>query len=132
LPHKGILGKLTPHRESVTSNADAQDTQGLPVRVPLSQPVENFIHMIRGQRVMLDSDLAALYGVETRVLIQATKRNSARFPQDFMFQFSTEELKKWRSQIVIANPAAKMGLRRPPYAFTEHGVAMLSAVNTSP
>jgi len=77
---------------------------------------------------MLDSDLAALYGVETRVLVQAVKRNRERFPDDFMFQFSDEELENWRSQIVISNPAAKMGLRRRPYAFTELGVAMLSSV----
>ncbi len=77
---------------------------------------------------MLDSDLAALYHVPTRVFNQAIKRNLDRFPQDFMFQLSKEELQNWRSQIVTSNPAAKMGLRRPPYAFTEHGVAMLSSV----
>ena len=68
---------------------------------------------------MLDSDLAELYGVETRVLLQAVKRNTERFPEDFIFQFSEEELENWRSQIVMSNPAAKMGLRRRPYAFTE-------------
>jgi hypothetical protein len=77
---------------------------------------------------MLDADLAALYGGETKILLQAVKRNIARFPEDFMFQFSEAELKNWRSQIVTSNPAAIMGLRRPPHAFTEHGVAMLSAV----
>jgi hypothetical protein len=77
---------------------------------------------------MVDADLAALYGVKTKALLQAVRRNRARFPEDFMFQFSETELKNWRSQIVTSNPAAKMGLRRPPYAFTEHGVAMLSAV----
>ena len=96
--------------------------------ISVSQSMEQLIHVIRGQRVMLDADLAALYGVETRVLLQAVRRNIARFPGDFMFQFSDAELKNWRSQIVTSNPAAKMGLRRPPYAFTEHGVAMLSAV----
>jgi hypothetical protein len=94
-------------------------------------PVEriaNRIYLIRGEKVMLDSDLAELYGVETRTLVQAVKRNSDRFPDDFMFHFSEEELENWRSQIVMSNPAAKMGLRRRPYAFTELGVAMLSTV----
>jgi hypothetical protein len=90
--------------------------------------MEQLIHVVRGRRVMIDADLAALYGVDTRVLLQAVRRNLARFPEDFMFQFTEAELKNWRSQIVTSNPAAKMGLRRPPYAFTEHGVAMLSAV----
>jgi hypothetical protein len=90
--------------------------------------MEQSIHVIRGKRVMLDADLAALYGVTTKAVLQAVRRNIARFPEDFMFQFSDAELKNWRSQIVTSNPAAKMGLRRPPYAFTEHGVAMLSAI----
>jgi len=80
---------------------------------------------------MLDADLAELYQVETRALIQAVKRNLDRFPEDFMFQLNQEELENWRSQIVMSNPAAKMGLRRPPYAFTELGVAMLSSVLNS-
>jgi hypothetical protein len=97
----------------------------------LSAPVQLIgrrIYLIRGRRVMFDSDIAELYKVETRALIQAVQRNHARFPDDFMFQLSKEELKNWRSQLVISNPTAKMGLRRPPYAFTEHGVAMLSAI----
>jgi len=94
-------------------------------------PIERIaasIYMIRGQKVMIDSDLATLYGVETRVLMQAVKRNIARFPADFMFQLSQEEFDSWRSQIVISNPGARKGLRYAPYAFTEHGVAMLSSV----
>jgi len=94
-------------------------------------PIERIarrIYLIRGEKVMLDSDLAALYGVQTKVLLQAVKRNIERFPSDFLFQFSGAELENWRSQIVTSNPAARMGLRRPPYAFTEHGVAMLSSV----
>lgn len=71
---------------------------------------------------------ALAYGVETRVLVQAVKRNRNRFPADFMLQLSKSELENWRSQIVMSNPAAKMGLRRRPYAFTEHGVAMLASV----
>ncbi len=77
---------------------------------------------------MLDRDLAFLYGVETRVLLQAVKRNLKRFPADFMFQLSKREYKNWRSQIVISNLAAKMAVRRRPHAFTEQGVAMLSSV----
>jgi len=80
---------------------------------------------------MLDSDLAGLYQVATKVLNQAVRRNLDRFPADFMFQLNEEELENWRSQIVTSNPGAKMGLRRPPYAFTEHGVAMLSSVLSS-
>jgi hypothetical protein len=101
---------------------------------PLPTPVElvaRRIYVIRGQRVMLDSDLAALYSVPTSRLNEAVKRNSKRFPDDFMFQLSSEELTYWRSQIAMSNPGAKMGLRRAPYAFTELGVAMLSSVLNS-
>jgi hypothetical protein len=93
--------------------------------------VERRIYLIRGYRVMLDSDLAQLYEVPTKILNQAVRRNLDRFPADFMFQRSDEELENWRSQIVTSNPGAKMGLRRPPFAFTEHGVAMLSSALTS-
>lgn len=89
--------------------------------------IENKILVIRGQQVMLDRDLAELYGVETKVLNQAVKRNIERFPQNFMFQLNDTEFTNWRSQFVTSN-SDKMGLRRPPYAFTEQGVAMLSAV----
>jgi phage regulator Rha-like protein len=77
---------------------------------------------------MLDRDLAELYEVPTRVLNQAVRRNIERFPDDFAFLLSKAELEDWRSQIVTSNSSAKMGLRRPPYAFTQEGVAMLSAV----
>ncbi len=80
---------------------------------------------------MLDSDLAKLYQVPTKVLNQAVRRNLNRFPPDFMFQLNPGELKNWRSQSVTSNPGAKMGLRRPPHAFTQHGIAMLSSVLTS-
>ena len=86
------------------------------------------IFVMRGRKVMLVRDLADLYGVATKVLNQAVRRNSKRFPEEFMFQLSKEELENWRSQIVTSNPALHMGLRRRPYAFTEQGVAMLSAV----
>jgi hypothetical protein len=96
--------------------------------VAAARPVEGLIHLIRGEKVILDSDLAALYEVPTRALNQAVRRNLERFPEDFAFQLSKSELEIWRSQIVTSNPSAKMGLRRPPYAFTQEGVAMLSAV----
>ena len=88
------------------------------------------IFMLRGMKVMLDRDLAELYGVETRILKQAVRRNKERFPDDFMFELSHEEFKNWRSQSVISN-SDKMGLRYPPMAFTEQGVAMLSSVLNS-
>ena len=94
--------------------------------------IENRILVIRSHKVMIDSDLAELYGVETRVLNQAVKRNLERFPADFMFQLSAEELDQWRSQIVISNPGARMGLRRSPFAFTEHGAIQASNVLNSP
>ncbi len=79
----------------------------------------------------MDFDLAELYQVPTSRLNEAEKRNIERFPEDFMFRFSDEELNNWRSQFAISNPTVKMGLRRPPYAFTEQGVAMLSSVLNS-
>lgn len=86
---------------------------------------------IRGQRTMLDSDLAELYGVQTKVLVQAVKRNISRFPSDFMFQLSSDEFSALRSQTVTSNPG-RGGRRSAPYAFTEQGVAMLSSVLSSP
>ena len=100
--------------------------------VTVSARIERRILWIRDRQVMLDSDLAEPYQVETRMLVQAVKRNLDRFPGDFMFQLSKEELEDWRSQIVMSNPGAKMGLRRRPYAFTEHGILMLSSVLRSP
>ena len=92
--------------------------------------IQRKIYEIRGQKVMLDRDLATMYGVETRALNQAVKRNMERFPEDFMFQLTDEETADWKSQIVMSN-SIKMGLRRNPYAFTELGVAMLSSVLNS-
>lgn len=80
---------------------------------------------------MLDRDLAELYGVETRVLKQAVKRNIERFPGDFMFEMNEDEFQNWRSQIVTSNFSDKMGLRYPPFCFTEQGVAMLSSILSS-
>ena len=120
--------------------------------------IENLIHVIRGKQVMLDRDLARLYGVETRVLNQAVQRNIERFPGDFMFQLSKDEFENWKSQFAISIPNENMSSqfvttskdatnmssqfvttsakRRPlsalPYAFTENGIAMLSGVLRSP
>ncbi|MCP3957938.1 MAG: ORF6N domain-containing protein [bacterium] len=88
--------------------------------------IKQAIRWLRGEKVMLDLDLAELYGVETRVLVQAVKRNLDRFPEDFMFQLSEAEFRDLRSQIVISSSWG--GRRYPPYAFTEQGVAMLSSV----
>jgi len=91
-------------------------------------PVENIsskIFMIRGQKVMIDRDLAELYGVETKQLKRAVRRNIDRFPTDFMFEMTREELNNWRCQFGTSN-SLKMGLRYPPLAFTEQGVAMLN------
>lgn len=89
--------------------------------------IESRIFVIRGKKVMLDRDLAGLYGVETKVLNQAVRRNLERFPEDFMFNLSEVELKNWKSQFVTSN-REKMGIRYLPLVFTEQGVAMLSSV----
>jgi hypothetical protein len=88
--------------------------------------IDRKIHVLRDQRVLLDADLAALYGVETKALVQAVKRNSARFPRDFMFRLTSTEFETLRSQSVTSY--GRGGRRHRPYAFTEHGVAMLSSV----
>jgi hypothetical protein len=80
--------------------------------------IQSKIYDIRDQRVMIDCDLAEIYGVETRVLNQAVKRNIERFPEDFMFQLTDDELINWKSQFVISN-ATNMGLRKKPYVFTD-------------
>lgn len=105
----------------------AQQAQAL---IPVER-IEHAIYLVRGQKVMFDFDLAALYGVATKALIQAVKRKRERFPEDFMFQLNKSKMENWRSHFVTSNPAAPMGLRRPPYAFTEQGVAMLSSVLNS-
>ena len=88
------------------------------------------IYLIRGMKVMLDRDLAALYQVETKRLKEAVRRNISRFPLDFMFELTAEEFQKWREQFV-KNESDKMGLRYAPFAFTEHGVLMLASVLNS-
>jgi len=85
------------------------------------------IYLIRGQKVMLDFDLAEMYDVANKALKQAVRRNIERFPEDFMFEMTEEELSNWRSQFVTSN-SLKMGLRYKSFCFTEHGVLMLSSV----
>jgi hypothetical protein len=84
--------------------------------------IERVILLVCGEKVILDADLAALYGVETRALVQAVKRNSERFPKDFMFQVTSKEFASLRSQFVISK--GKGGRRYAPYAFTEHGASL--------
>ncbi|MEN2486458.1 ORF6N domain-containing protein [Flavobacterium sp. B11] len=91
------------------------------------ETISNKIYFIRGQKVMLDRDLAILYGIETKVLKQSVKRNLSRFPEDFMFELDKSEFENWRSQFVTSN-SDKIGLRYAPMAFTEHGVMMLSSI----
>jgi phage regulator Rha-like protein len=92
--------------------------------------IEKKIYLIRGHKVMLDSDLADMYGIATKVLLQAVKRNLKRFPSDFMFQPNYQEVPALRSQIVTSK-SGRGGRRYQPYVFTEQGVAMLSSVLNS-
>lgn len=91
--------------------------------------ISTLVLTIRGQKVLLDRDLSRLYGIETRVLKQAVRRNRDRFPKDFMFELSSEEFADWRSQFVTSKEDLK-GLRYAPMAFTEQGIAMLSSILT--
>jgi hypothetical protein len=93
--------------------------------------ISQSILILRGHKVLLDADLAQLYGVATKVLVQAVKRNIERFPEDFMLRLAAEEWQLLRSRIVTSNPS-RGGRRYSPYAFTEQGVAMLSSVLSSP
>jgi hypothetical protein len=108
---KAVAKKPTPRKKTVAP-----------------RPLESQIQVIRGQKVIVDADLATLYGVSTGALNQAVRRNMERFPEDFAFRLSKAEFEDWKSQSVIANPSTKMGLRRVPFVFTQEGVAMLSAV----
>lgn len=98
---------------------------------PLQSLIGSRIQVLREQRVMLDADLAELYGVQTKVLVEAVKRNLARFPEDFMFQLEKQDLAVLRSQSVTSS-STYGGRRTAPYAFTEQSVAMLSSVLGSP
>src|SRR4030042_3544869 len=97
--------------------------------VPREAIVQKIV-FLRGEKVLLDRDLAELYGVQTKALKQAVRRNIKRFPRDFMFELTEEEFKNWRSHFVTSK-SDKIGLRHRPMAFTEQGVAMLSSVLNS-
>lgn len=107
----------------------ADDTNAQVLILPDSQIVESMIHSIRGMQVMLDSDLACLYGIETKRLKEQVRRNRNRFPSDIMFELTDEEFESLRSQFATSNKRG--GLRYHPFAFTETGVAMLSSVLNS-
>lgn len=94
------------------------------------QKILNRIHIVRGEKIMLDRDLAELYGIETKVLKQAVKRNRERFPKDFMFEMTAKEFKKWKENTILS-AADKQGLRYAPFCFTEQGVTMLSCILNS-
>ncbi len=116
-PMTGVMGQV-----ALSAGSPA------PVPVPIEQHVEERVHVIRGIRVMLDADLAALYGVSTGALNQAVARNARRFPADFAFRLRPEEVAALKSQSVISNVGRGGRRRSPPRAFSEQGVAMLSSV----
>jgi hypothetical protein len=120
--------QLTKSIISINSRFVKDDKRSLEL-IPIER-IQSSILLIRGQKVMLDRDLAELYEVQTRTLIQAMKRNYERFPSDFMFQLTPDEYVNLRSQIVISRSWG--GRRYPPYAFTEHGALMLASVLNSP
>jgi len=101
----------------------------------ITVPEERLLHhiyIIRGKKVMLDKDLASLYGIETKRLKEQVRRNRNRFPADFMFELNKKEFENWRSQFATSNSEI-MGMRHAPFAFTEHGILMLSSIlNTDP
>jgi|ERR1051325_7982311 hypothetical protein len=99
--------------------------------IVFAQSIAPLIRSIRDRRVILDADLATLYGVETRAIVQASKRNIRRFPEDFLFQLSPVEVEVLRSQFVISKPG-RGGRRYRPYAFTEYGALMAANVLNSP
>jgi diadenosine tetraphosphatase ApaH/serine/threonine PP2A family protein phosphatase len=96
----------------------------------LDEVIMNKIYLVRGQKVMIDRDLAELYGVETKVLKQAVRRNGSRFPADFLFEMNKKEFENWRSHFVTSKED-RQGLRYTPFCFTEQGVTMLSCVLNS-
>jgi len=104
-----------------------KESEGKPLELIAASAIEQRIFVVRGGQVMLDEDLADLYGVETKRLVEQVKRNIDRFPEDFMFQLNKEEAADLRSQIATSN-TGRGGRRYAPYVFTEQGVAMLSSV----
>ena len=125
MPSQEITGQpLNMNQHIHTKNIMCATLQAVHIIMDI-QVIQNKIYEIRGQRVMLDKDLALLYGVEVRALNQAVKRNIERFPHDFMFQLTTDEWEILKSHFVISSWG---GIRKMPFAFTEQGVAMLSSV----
>lgn len=96
-----------------------------------AEKIQKMIYLIRAQKVMLDRDLAAMYGVPTKALKQAVRRNATRFPADFMFILTGEEFADWRSQFVTSKTDPRGGTQYPPMVFTEQGVSMLSVYLTA-
>ena len=94
----------------------------------VDEVIPSKIYVIRNQKILLDRDLSQLYGVETKRLKEAVRRNRNRFPEDFMFELTKEEFKNWRTQFASSNSSLKMGVRYLPMVFTEQGIAMLSSV----
>jgi len=126
---RGLLQLRTQPAQYVqTSDGNHFSEVNIPMTIPMER-VENRILTIRGHRVMLDADLAELYGVPTKRLNEAVRRNAARFPEDFMFQLTVDEAESLRSQFATSN--GRGGRRYIPYGFTELGVAMLSSVLNS-
>ena len=119
---------MTKEHQGITETTGQKGIQ-LPEIIVSDKTIQNLIFVVREQQVMMDSDLAALYQVETKVFNQAVKRNIARFPDAFRFQLTNEEYEGLRSQIVTSN--GRGGRRYLPYVFTEQGIAMLSAVLNS-
>ena len=102
------------------------------IRTVPEERLLHHIYIIRGKKVMLDKDLASLYGIETKRLKEQVRRNRNRFPADFMFELNKKEFENWRSQFATSNSEI-MGMRHAPFAFTEHGILMLSSIlNTDP
>lgn len=121
-----MISKMNINMADITEKTENCELVANCDRLVAVDNIEPLIKVIRGQQVMLDKDLATLYGVETRTLNQAVKRNIQRFPADFRFQLTMEECSK--SQIVTLNAGRGQNIKKLPYAFTEQGVAMLSSV----
>ena len=112
----------------MTTVAKEKDTEKKEIIAVSENEIRNLIYTIRGQQIMIDSDLAMLYQVETRRLNESVKRNIGRFPESFCFQMTKDEYTSLKSQIATSNNEGRGGRRKLPYCFTEPGIAMLSAV----
>ena len=119
------------HKQITFTTAAMAKAKRAVVKIMPDEGIIRRIYLLRGQKVMIDRDLAELYGVETKRLKEAVRRNIERFPKDFMFQMNRKEFINWRSQIASSN-SDKMGLRYAPFCFTEQGFAMLTGVINSP